>query len=276
MKRYLSLAAAAMVAFAPLVARAQVGGLINKAKQAAQGQKSPTDAALGDPFDASSLDAALKGMRVYKTRTNDLAALRQQFLTVQNKRAELQNQNQRAIDAYESDASKIKSCISEQLSQSARANAGAIQQKAMSLATDATKMQQYSQIAQQAAAAAQKGDTAAMAKANADMMKLLGMDPHADTVAAQRKCGAVPARPAAMAEMDRLEKQSDTLSVRIRTGESTADIDAARAAGVTPAKFAQMRERLTSWLAKPGSFGAAETAVLKPRKAEIEDLTKTS
>jgi hypothetical protein len=145
----------------------------------------------------------------------------------------------------------------------------------MSLANNPTVMQKYAEASQAASNAAMKGDTTAMKKATADMMKVLGFDLHADTVAATAACGGAPKAPAAVAEVETLERQADSLTVKLRRAENAAEGDAALAAGVVPARFAQMRERLETYANKPGFFTGKEAEVLAAHKAEIIALTKT-
>ena len=112
-------------------------------------------------------------------------------------------------------------------------------------------------------------------KLSAQQEKLLGVDMKADTTAAEARCGKLPPPPAAIAEIERLRKQNEDVNRRLRSAESSADVDGARAAGVQPARFQQMRERLVTWVGKPNSLGSKEGDLLKGRKAEIEDVVKT-
>jgi hypothetical protein len=150
----------------------------------------------------------------------------------------------------------------------------AMQQKMMTLVSDPKFAAEMARIGQAQQAAYAKGDTAAVRKLAEEQVKLYGIDEKADSVAAAAKC-PLPPPPAAVAEIERLGKQSDDLNTRIRTAESSADVDGARAAGVQPARFQQMRERLTTWASKPSSLGSKEGNLLNGRKKEIEDVVKT-
>jgi hypothetical protein len=283
-QRFARLLGTALIALAlPVAAHAQVGGLINKAKKAvtedANAKPAGSNAQIGDPFDAASLDVALKGMRVFKSRMTDVAAMRNQYLAAQNRRSALQEKNQRQIDEYESNHNTIRNCVSDYMSNNAQDQSKVAQQKMMSLMSDQAALMKfttdYTRISQEYANAISKGDTVTAYKSLAEMTKMLGIDPKADSAKAFARCGNFPRRPAAMDEMDQIGKQTDSLSTRLRTAETTADIDAARAAGVQPVRFAQMRERLSRYVANTPAFAGKEGDLLKGRRAEIEDLVKT-
>jgi hypothetical protein len=149
-----------------------------------------------------------------------------------------------------------------------------MQEKVMGLASNPAAMQKYADASQAMSAAAQKGDTVAMAKASEEMMKALGFDLKADTVAATAACGGAPKRPAVVTEIETLERQADSLAMRLRRAETAADGDAARAASVAPSRFAEMRERLVTYANKPSFITGKEADLLAAHKAEIVALTK--
>lgn len=230
-------------------------------------------AQMGDPFDAASLENALKGMRVYKARMTDIVAMRVQYINLQNRRSDAHTKGEREINAFEGTQSKFRGCLGDKLSNDP-ARMQKMQEKVMSLANNPTAMQKYAEASQAASAAAMKGDTAAMAKASAELFKVLGLDLKADTVAATAACGGAPKRPAAVAEVEQLEKQADSLTIRLRRAENAAEGDAARAAGVTPSRFAEMRERLLTFAGSSAPFKGADAALLASRRAEITALMK--
>src|SRR5207237_8318088 len=61
--------------------------------------------------------------------------------------------------------------------------------------------------------AMQSGDTVALAKENADymtkMMAIMGADGKADSVAVEKKCGALPAEPAWVKVRDKMQKDAE-------------------------------------------------------------------
>lgn len=274
--------AALLLIALPVSAQAQVGGLINKAKQAVADKTSKpagSDEHIGDPFDDASLSAALKGMRTFKAKMSEVASIQAQYLANQKERSTLQEASTRVISEYETNRAKIHECQSAFRAANPIDNDALVQKKMMSLIGDQAAMQKFateSERLNKASMAAQaKGDTTAMKNATYEMMKLIGVDMAADSIAAARKCGALPARPAAMDQLDQMQRKSDDLNRQLRATESSSDIEAARAAGVTPARFGQMRERLTQFIDNGKVFGGKEGELLKSRKSEIEGLVKT-
>lgn len=236
----------------------------------------PALAQLGDPFTPATFESAMKGMKLMQTRSTELASLRTQYLNAQNRRSKVLEDNEAAITAYETNHDRIRECTREQLSTNSPERQQMLQQKMMAMMSDPVAAnrfaQEYQRILEISSKAAQTNDTAAMNKANAELLKLYGIDAKADSAAAAAKCGALPRKPAPVLEAERQARIADSLATTIRRAESVADIDAARAAGVSPARFLQMRERLQTFLSKPSALTPAEIALLTPRKAEIQAL----
>jgi hypothetical protein len=237
----------------------------------------PASAQLGDPFTEASLTNALRGLQVAQGRMAEANALRQQFYGVQNKRGQLLTDNEKVIEAYRVADNKHGECVQEYLSnlESDPNRQMEIQRKMMAMATDPAAIQKLTTLQMSHAELAAKGtDTTGMRKITEELQKLMGVDPKADSAAARTKCGAGPRQPAAVAEADRLEKQSDTLSMRMRGAEESADADGAKAAGVSLAAFRMMWERLQTYLSKASALPPAEGVILLRRKAEIEAALK--
>lgn len=268
----------------PLHADAQLGGLLKKAKEqivkpdATAPAKSATptsNAQIGDPFDAASLDAALKGMVVVKAKQAELAALNKQYVDNQEKRTALVDKNARVIDEYGKKREINDNCISEDISARTPAREAAAQEKAMAVMSDESTRDEYVKVMTAMQGAGAKSDTASLRKLTATYLKMLGMDPHADTLAAYKKCGRPPAMPASMIEAERMQKENDAIAVKVRVVENSADIDGARAANTTPAKFKQMRERLVTFSSSGSHWSSSEKALLNGRKTEIQNAVKT-
>ena len=275
-----SLAILLLCAALPMRAESQIGGIINRAKKAVvEDNQTVNNPQLGEPFDAASLDGAIKGMRVYRARLADVASLQKQYLVNQEKHSALTEKNQRQVNDYDEAKNKNHECFSDYKSANRRNSEELAQKKMMAMASDPAAYQTFimemGRIAQEQQAAVKKNDTVALKKLVEQQEKLLGIDAKADSLAAVAKCGPVPPPPAAVAEIERLGKLNDDLNGRIRAAESASDVDGARAAGVTPTRFQQMRERLSTWLSKPSSLGAKEGSLLNGRKKEIEEVVKT-
>ncbi len=275
--------ALALFAF-PLRAEAQLSGLLKKAREQiakpdavapANGTANASNAQIGDPFDAASLDAALKGMVVVKARQAELAALNKQYVDNQEKRTALVDKSARVIDEYEKKRESNDNCISQDISARTPEREAVAQQKAMAVMSDELTRDEYVKVATAMQGAVAKNDTASLRKLTATYMKMLGVDPQADSIIAFKKCGHPPALPASMIEAERMQKVMDGLGVKMRVVESSADADGARAANTTPAKFKQMRERLVTFSSSGSQWSSSEKALLNGRKAEIQNAVKT-
>ena len=275
--------ALALFAF-PLRAEAQLSGLLKKAKEQiakpdavapAKSTVNASNAQIGDPFDAASLDAALKRMVVVRARQAELAALNKQYVDNQEKRTVLVDKNARVIDEYEKKRESNDNCISQDLSARTPEREAVAQQKAMAVMSDESTRDEYLKVATAMQGAVAKNDTASLRKLTATYMKILGVDPQADSIIAFKKCGHPPLLPASMIEAERMQKVMDGLGVKMRAVESSADADGARAANTTPAKFKQMRERLVTFSSSGSQWSSAEKALLNGRKAEIQNAVKT-
>lgn len=275
--------ALALFAF-PLRAEAQLSGLLKKAKEQiakpdavapAKSTANASNAQIGDPFDAASLDAALKGMVVVKARQAELAALNKQYVDNQEKRTALVDKSARVIDEFEKKRESNDNCISQDISARTPEREAVAQQKAMAVMSDESTRDEYLKVATAMQGAVAKNDTASLRKLTATYMKMLGVDPQADSIIAFKKCGHPPALPASMIEAERMQKVMDGLGVKMRVVESSADADGARAANTTPAKFKQMRERLVTFSSSGSQWSSSEKALLNGRKAEIQNAVKT-
>ena len=275
--------ALALFAF-PLRAEAQLSGLLKKAKEQiakpdavapAKSTANASNAQIGDPFDAASLDAALKGMVVVKARQAELAALNKQYVDNQEKRTALVDKSARVIDEFEKKRESNDNCISQDISARTPEREAVAQQKAMAVMSDESTRDEYLKVATAMQGAVAKNDTASLRKLTASYMKMLGVDPQADSIIAFKKCGHPPALPASLIEAERMQNVMDGLGVKMRVVESSADADGARAANTTPAKFKQMRERLVTFSSSGSQWSSSEKALLNGRKAEIQNAVKT-
>lgn len=275
--------ALALFAF-PLRAEAQLSGLLKKAKEQiakpdavapAKSTATASNAQIGDPFDAASLDAALKGMVVVKARQAELAALNKQYVDNRVKRTALVDKSARVIDEYEKKRESNDNCISQDISARTPEREAVAQQKAMAVMSDESTRDEYVKVATAMQGAVAKNDTASLRKLTASYMKMLGVDPQADSIIAFKKCGHPPALPASLIEAERMQNVMDGLGVKMRVVESSADADGARAANTTPAKFKQMRERLVTFSSSGSQWSSSEKALLNGRNAEIQNAVKT-
>ena len=100
--------------------------------------------------------------------------------------------------------------------------------------------------------------------------------PDADTLAAVKQCGAIPATPAWLIEQDSLRARVGRLDEEIRETQSKSIDDARNAAGMEPRAFALAQERVLHWYHETHggspiqSFGNDERKLLESRKTDIE------
>ena len=123
---------------------------------------------------------------------------------------------------------------------------------------------------QELAKAVASGDSVALKKATYDYYKIWGIDMSKDDAVVARKCGAVPAKPQAMVDLDRANARKDSLDVKARAIETRAVLEGSRASGLTEQQFAMARER--AQMAVTGTrtrFSKGELAVLDARKSEL-------
>lgn len=286
--------AAALLALAPQAAAAQFGGLIRKAAEKATEKavdkatgaedkvaKSPSGAELTD----DALERLLKGLAVTADRLGQREALQAQLEARDADVRKLREPNEVAIRSWESARSTWQECMSNQLSKTAKANEAQMQVAVMKLSADPKKALAYSQLAQkmseeqQAAMAA--GDTlrfqAAQAKYLTEIYKMLGVSLAADSAKARGTCGAEPKRLAVMAQIEALEKQRDSLQVRARDLESTAQAAGAKVATMDLAEFALQREKATTFVGAGNGGGFLtrdELNRLRAKRAELEKVKK--
>jgi hypothetical protein len=115
-----------------------------------------------------------------------------------------------------------------------------------------------------------------MLRAYTELAKAQGMDPKADTAAAVKQCGAIPATPTWLIEQDSLRARASRAEGEVRELEYKSGDDAANASGMDHRAFALARERVLHWYHETHggsaiqSFGNDERKLLESRKADIE------
>jgi hypothetical protein len=279
---------AALVTVLPVTAQAQIGGLIHKAKQAVQKPDAAdsSQAVQRDEFTEESITALLKGLQVGSARASDRDAFRTQQEAKQTRLSALLEQHNDDQTRFDDATSKVSDCQAAFLDKRGAERSDKEKVEAATLATDPTKRDKYMQIAttysRQIQAAQAKGDTAAVTalvqKQGDEMMKLMGVDLHADTAAAVKACGAAPVKPTWLVEEESLREQIDQLGGQIRDAERRMEDDGARASGMTPEKYAAARERVLQWMnasdngRTPSGFSVREQKLLSSHRAELNKV----
>lgn len=301
-------ALAALAAFAlPLhTASAQIGGLVKRARDKAIEQQvdkqidkragSATDASPGAPpkFDDVTVELTedrvagiMRGLNAGRAVLDGTsggasrASLVARRDAAANKRASLSDANAKMITSYQEKRDESLRCRNEAIRVSRDASqqktdkaAKELQQKAMS---DPAYREKLMASMQKITAAQQKGDTAEMRRIYAEI-GMTGGDAKADTLAADKACGKEPAKPAVLAEMDRLDAEADALTEQIRKLEETAAATEIKQSGLNERQFNMARERIEAYLSamkyngKPRGFSAGELSALGAIRADLEKV----
>lgn len=125
-------------------------------------------------------------------------------------------------------------------------------------------------LQQELANAVASGDSVALRKVMVEYYKVWGIDMTKDDAIVLSKCGAAPAKPQAMVELDRANARKDSLDVRARAIETRAVLQGSRASGLSEQQFAMARERAQMAVTGTRSrFSQAELAALDARKSEL-------
>jgi len=296
--------AAVVTAFAlPLhTASAQLGGLAKRARDRMidqQVEKRTTAAVASDPgapprFDDVTLEltsdrvaqivrglsagrAVLEGGNGAPSRAQ-LVARRD---AASQQRAALSDQNAKAFDAYYQKRDAAQRCRNDaetasrqKRQQGTDQRQKEFQAKAMS---DPAFREKAMAVAQKIAVAQQRGDTVEMRRLMAEMGAVAD-DPRADSLAADKTCGSMPAKPAAMVQMDQLDAQANALTGQIRQLEEKSATIEVKESGLTERQFLMARERVEAFLSavkyksQPRGFSAGELEALGGRRADLEKV----
>ncbi|MBI3568162.1 MAG: hypothetical protein HY084_08180 [Gemmatimonadetes bacterium] len=275
-----------VLACAGSVAQAQLGGLIKRAiekkvEKKAVPEETQGPPLAGDPVDASTLDALLKGLSAEMDARAATAAKHDVLLAKQDEWRAADNASRPESDKWHAANSKIMDCVERSLRKSEEAFQEAAAQKMSNLGGDAKSQEfikQYVALSQQLAQAVQKKDTAAVRRLTRQVGTLMGSDPAADSAAAYKVCGKPPAQTPAMIRTAKLRAEADSLQEEFRKAESGGADRAVAASGMPKEKYFVARERLLTWnsqrVANEGmrSVTKDEDALFKSRLAEIKKV----
>jgi hypothetical protein len=148
-------------------------------------------------------------------------------------------------------------------------------------ATNPEFQQKYIKLAQDMATAQAHGDTATVRKIQAEFMAPAAAGAHADTVAADKKCGKPPVKPRALVQQDSLLDLERTLDDQIRDLQQRGVQTAVQSSGLTDLQFAMARERIESYVSAtknhvtPRSFSQKELDALNAHASELQQLIST-
>jgi hypothetical protein len=121
----------------------------------------------------------------------------------------------------------------------------------------------------------QRGDMEGRRRLVRDFLRANGgavVNPRADSAAAAKECGEIPA----LSDAGRRAARNDTLLQRARALESEAGQAGVKASGLAEAKFFVTRERLYYWMKSSSAitWGDAERGLLERRRADLERVRR--
>jgi hypothetical protein len=303
-RRSLAVVIAASLALPLHEASAQIGGLVRKARDKAIDQQVEKRATAAAPSSATSAGAAPRYDDVTLELTSDRVAQVLRGLTAgravlegangspgrasliarrddaARKSAALSDANRKAFDAYSVKRDETQRCRNdaERASSDKRQKANEqkqkeFQAKAMS---DPAFREKVMAISQKLAIAQQRGDTAEVRRLMIELNGGSVDDAKVDSIAADKACGPMPARPAAMIQAEQLDAQVDSFGDQIRQLEETASATEVKESGLTERQYLMARERIEAYLsavkynAQPRGFGPGELSALGARRADLE------
>ena len=284
------LALVLLLALAAAPANAQLGGLAKKLKEkAAQAaaekagldtKNAPTPPTYDDvilELTAPRVESLLKGLGAAQAALTanggipavlkEREALEAQISTLNDRASAVSSGYYSARDRWSSCEGDAREALEKTHEEEARKAMGAMIANP-SLATD--RGRNVAAYQQDMAKAVASGDSVALKKVISEYYKVWGIDLSKDDAVVKAKCGAVPAKPQAMVELDRANARKDSLDVKARAIETRAILEGSKASGLTEQQFAMARER--AQMAVTGTrtrFSKGELAAIDARKSEL-------
>lgn len=277
-------------ALAAAPADAQLGGLAKKMKDKAiqaaaekaglDTKNAPTPPTYDDviiELTAPRVDALLKGLEASQAVLTadggipailkDREALEAQITTLNDRASAVSSGYYNAQNRWSSCKNDAEEALSKKHEDEVRkATAAMIANPQIA----AERSRNASVYQQELAKAVADNDSVALKKATNNYYKIWGVDLSKDDAIIASKCGAVPAKPQAMVDLDRATARRDTLDMKARAIETRAVLAGSKASGLTEQQFAMARER--AQMAVTGArtrFSKGELAAIDARKAEL-------
>jgi len=282
-----ALSLAAVAAAVPVPARAQLRGVLNKAKEKLTPPQQQQQAPDGDALTDALVGKVLVGAQAADRVLADRDAVQRQRDAADKQLAAMRERNEATRNAYTAASTKVDQCRGGAIEAANDARRERLSARGAAVAKDPAAMVRMQAVSmkytRELAAAQQRGDTAAMAKIQRDMTReLAGEDIMqglaADSAAADAKCGKTVGKPAALADEDRLQKHIEALDDSVRTLEAQALITGAKAAGMDRVRYSALKERALTILTKlrygAQGFGSEEVAAVQRRRADLEKVKR--
>lgn len=279
-----ALALLAVLAF-PSESRAQLGGLVRKAADAAArkaGDESGLNAALEGEnvtytdvvleLTPERVDKLIAGFNAGKAKLAGRPALVNKRDAAADRLSTLIDRSGKDIDALRDRRNQVENCRSEAFGEIEDTKTDALPARVMS---DPALMQKMQDLAMRLGEAQMKGDTATLAKLNREI-KALSAPTAADSAAVTTKCGPVPPPSPAELQIKALQDEVTSLDQQIRSLEESAAQAATSASGMNAKQYPVARERVEMWLSrlksnsKQSGMSGNELKALYDRRADIE------
>ena len=212
-----------------------------------------TEATIGQELDQKTFEAVLRGMRSVQ---NDYASVQAERTRLSARMNELMPIAIPLDSAWRVRRESVEQCQRDYVDKLMEKRQADLQGRAMRPPTDQKTLRLMMALTDSGTQAAQRGDSVAVERFNRRLMKLTtGIDVEADSAAAAKKCGTLPARPEPALELERVRAQIDSLMVKERTIQEQTMPNAARVSGLPPLRFALARERILTWYADQSGEG---------------------
>jgi hypothetical protein len=288
----------ALTVLAATTASAQFGGLAKKAKQAAQAAAEKKvdkkvdsnlrpSSTFGDELTESSFAALSRGLNAELGKVERRDALHADADSAHERSQRLEKEHRSDFASYERQHTANRDCR-RNAEKANEAKTEQQMQKKMEGQLSPAFQQEVAALSarnEKAIEKAQKsGDQAAITKANEayqhDLMKLMGMDRHADSAAVEKQCPAPP-EPASVKESKALTARENDLRVQIRALDEQIMTAGVAASGMTAEIYALAKERVVNWAyeafdggSQVQEFGSAERKMFEAHKSDIKKLRK--
>ena len=279
-----------LLALAAAPADAQLGGLAKKMKDKAvqaaaekaglDTKNAPTPPTYDDvilELTAPRVDALIKGLGASQAVLTanggipailkEREALEAQISTLNDRTSAVSSGYYNARDRWSSCENDAQDALSKKHEEEVRKATAAMIANPAAAAERGRNAGVYQQDLAKAVAS---GDSVALKKVTTDYYKIWGVDLSKDDAFIAAKCGAVPAKPQAMLDLDRANARKDSLDVKARAIETRAVLEGSKVSGLTEQQFAMARERAQMAVTNSRTrFSKGELAVLDARKSEL-------
>lgn len=265
-------------------ARAQLGGLVKKAKDAAvkkaADESGTTNMLEGEDVKYTDvllkltperLDKVIKGLQISRDMLAKRPAMVDRRDAAQERIYQLTDKNSAALADLERKRQEVDNCRAEELGKVEDALGDNFGMRAMA---DPALRQKIQDISAKLAQAQMNGDTATI-RAVSKEMETFTKPSAADTAKVDAKCGKSPPQSAVEKEIASLKGEVAQLNSDIQSMESGASKAAEQAAGMNSQQWGIAMDRIQQWMSavndnrKPRGLSSDELKALNDRRSDI-------